>query len=83
MLEAGMLGLAGAAAGALTGGLFALINAGLRFGNDALISLSWGAVGKSFLVATGVGCLLSLLGVLYPAYVAARMQPVEAMRVEQ
>jgi len=26
---------------------------------------------------------LSLLGVLYPAIVAARMQPVEAMRVEQ
>jgi ABC-type antimicrobial peptide transport system permease subunit len=29
-----------------------------------------------------VGCLLSLLGVLYPALVAARMQPVEAMRAE-
>jgi len=26
---------------------------------------------------------LSLLGVLYPAIIAARMQPVEAMRVEQ
>mgnify|MGYP007098398725 CR=1 FL=1 len=34
-------------------------------------------------VTHGVGCLLSLLGVLYPAIVAARMQPVEAMRVEQ
>ncbi|MFC1858077.1 ABC transporter permease [Thermodesulfobacteriota bacterium] len=83
ILEAGMQGLAGAVAGALTGGLFALLNAGLRFGNEALILLSWGAVGKSFLVATGVGCLLSLFGVLYPAYVAARMQPVEAMRTEQ
>jgi len=30
-----------------------------------------------------IGCVLSLLGVLYPAIVAARMQPVEAMRVEQ
>jgi ABC-type antimicrobial peptide transport system permease subunit len=39
------------------------------------------AVG-SLLFATGVGCLLSLLGVLYPAIVAARMLPVEAMRVE-
>jgi len=29
-----------------------------------------------------VGCFLSLLGVFYPALVAARMQPVEAMRVE-
>ena len=37
----------------------------------------------SLLTATAVGCLLSLIGVSYPAWVAARMQPVEAMRVEQ
>jgi ABC-type antimicrobial peptide transport system permease subunit len=37
----------------------------------------------SIFIAMGVGCLLSLLGVLYPALIAARMQPVEAMRVEQ
>jgi len=30
-----------------------------------------------------IGTTLSLLGVLYPALVAARMEPVEAMRVEQ
>jgi ABC-type antimicrobial peptide transport system permease subunit len=36
----------------------------------------------SVAIATGVGCLLSVLGVLYPAFVAARMQPVEAMRAE-
>jgi ABC-type antimicrobial peptide transport system permease subunit len=30
-----------------------------------------------------VGCFLSLIGVLYPAIVAARMQPVEAMRAEE
>jgi ABC-type antimicrobial peptide transport system permease subunit len=29
------------------------------------------------------GCVLSVIGVFYPALVAARMQPVEAMRVEQ
>ncbi len=37
----------------------------------------------SIVEATGIGIGLSLLGVLYPARVAARMQPVEAMRVEQ
>jgi len=42
-----------------------------------------GSLTVSILIATGVGCLLSLLGVLYPALIAARMQPVEAMRVEQ
>jgi ABC-type antimicrobial peptide transport system permease subunit len=38
---------------------------------------------SSFAIAVAVGCVLSLIGVLYPAIVAARMQPVEAMRVEQ
>lgn len=33
--------------------------------------------------AVAVGTSLSLLGVIYPALLAARMQPVEAMRVEQ
>jgi ABC-type antimicrobial peptide transport system permease subunit len=37
----------------------------------------------SFAIAVAVGCILSLAGVLYPAILAARMQPVEAMRVEQ
>jgi ABC-type antimicrobial peptide transport system permease subunit len=37
----------------------------------------------SVLSATFVGILLSLAGVMYPAIVAARMQPVEAMRVEE
>ena len=40
------------------------------------------ASGMNVGIAMAVGCLLSLLGVLYPALVAARMQPVEAMRAE-
>jgi hypothetical protein len=83
VLEAGMQGLAGAVAGALAGGAFALANALLRFGSEALRQASAADVGWSLAAATGVGVLLSLVGVLYPALVAARMQPVEAMRVEQ
>jgi ABC-type antimicrobial peptide transport system permease subunit len=49
----------------------------------ALTTLSWSNLAVSVGIAMVVGCLLSLLGVLYPALVAARMQPVEAMRVEQ
>lgn len=82
LLEAGMQGLVGSAIGAVSGGLFALLNAVLRFGMVAFTSLSWMEAAVSMLFATGVGCLLSLLGVLYPAIVAARMLPVEAMRVE-
>ena len=83
ILEAAMQGLAGAGAGALAGALFGLINGVLRFGFTAMTSISWISVIVSVFIALGVGCLLSLLGVLYPALIAARMQPIEAMRVEQ
>jgi len=83
LLEAGIQGLAGAGAGALIGGLFALINALITFGTVCTAFLSWPDVAVSVILAAGIGCVLSLLGVLYPAIVAARMEPVEAMRVEQ
>jgi len=83
VLEAGMQGLAGAGFGALLGAVAALFSALVRFGFVAWQNISWVAVLGSIGFATGVGCLLSLLGVIYPAAVAARMQPVEAMRVEQ
>ena len=82
LLEAGMQGGAGAALGSLAGAFFALVNAFLRFGSITLSTVAWAAVADSVLIATGVGFLLSLLGVLYPALLAAKMQPVEAMRSE-
>ncbi len=83
ILEASMQGLVGAVAGAFLGALFALASFGLRFGTPAISNLQWSGVAWSMILATGAGCLLSLIGVFYPALVAARMQPVEAMRVEQ
>jgi len=83
ILEAGMQGLAGAGVGACIGAAFSLANGWLRFGTVAISAVSWSNVVISIAIATAVGCLLSLLGVFYPALVAARMQPVEAMRVEQ
>jgi len=83
LLEAGMQGVAGAGVGSLLGGVFALLSGLLHFGGVALIHISWPHVVDSLLLATATGCFLSLLGVLYPALVAAKMQPVEAMRVER
>ena len=83
LIESGMQGVVGAGIGALAGGLCALANAVLRFGFKAVTVVIWQDVAVSISIATGVGLMLSLVGVLYPAILAARMQPVEAMRVEQ
>lgn len=83
LLEAGMQGLIGAAAGALAGGVFALINALIQFKLVAITHLDWKGAAASIGIAVGVGCFLSLLGVLYPAVLASKMQPVEAMRIEE
>jgi len=83
LLEAGMEGLGGACVGAVAGALFSLINALLSFGTVAVTTLSWTDVALSVISGIGVGFLLSLVGVMYPAIVAAKMQPVEAMRIEQ
>jgi hypothetical protein len=81
-LEAGMQGLVGGGIGALVGAFFSLITAATSFGTVALIQVSWLDVAGSVLWATLVGFFLSLVGVFYPAIVAAKMQPVEAMRTE-
>ena len=83
LLEAGMQGFVGATLGALSGTCFALAAGMMRFGAAALAYLNWSDLVVSMTMAMATGCLLSLLGVVYPALVAARMQPVEAMRVEQ
>ena len=82
LLEAFMQGLAGAAIGAVAGAAFALAGNALNYGFLALATPAPGDIAASVMLATGVGCLLSVVGVIYPAFVAARMQPVEAMRVE-
>lgn len=83
LLEAGMQGIAGAGVGSVVGALAALGNGLIRFGAAALAGLPWPDLLASIAAAAAIGCILSLAGVLYPALVAAKMAPVEAMRVEQ
>ncbi len=83
LLEAGMQGLAGAFAGALLGMVGAVAVGLLRYGLVAATALSLAGLLRVLAVSMAVGAGLSLLGVVYPAIVAARMRPVEAMRAQE
>jgi len=83
LIEAALQGVAGSLAGALLGCLVGVITSLVYYGNEALTYISWSTIGMTALYGLLTGTVLSLLGALYPAIVAARMQPVEAMRVDQ
>ena len=83
VLEALMQGVAGSVTGALLGVLAAAVSSTLNLGFEALTQAPLGTLLISATTAVIIGTTLSLLGVIYPAILAARMQPVEAMRVEQ
>lgn len=83
VLEAAMQGIAGSTIGALTGALAALLTAIGRFGFSSFAYIGADQILISILISVATGTTLSLIGALYPAIIAARMQPVEAMRAEQ
>jgi len=82
VLEALMQGLAGSSVGAIIGVISAAVSAAFTLGTSIFSSFPWLALLYSMLLSIVVGTGLSLIGVIYPAILAARMQPVEAMRLE-
>lgn len=82
LMEASMQGLAGSILGALLGLLVGLVVGAFRFGFDSWAYLSFANLGMSVMWAVLAGFGLSLVGVMYPAIVAARMRPVLALSAE-
>lgn len=80
LIEAAIQGLIGSFIGAVAGSVVALLIAFFRFGPILFDHLKAGPFFISMGYAVVLGSLLSILGVLYPAFVAARMQPVDAMK---
>jgi hypothetical protein len=83
LLESVFQGLVGSAAGVVVGLGMALGATAVAYSGRlgaAFGAAPWGTVALDVAVAVGVGLVLSVAGALYPAYVAARMQPVDAMR---
>jgi len=83
LLESLLVGLVGSVGGTLIGWLLGLGQAGvsLEFGllSPRHLAMPW--VGPAP-VALAAGTVMTVISAAYPTYVAARMDPVEAMRVE-
>ena len=82
LLESVLVGLIGSLLGAVLGYVFTLLQVGLLLEFSMLSARLCLDALRTLPVAVGAGTALTVLAAIYPAYVAARMKPVDAMRVE-
>lgn len=83
LLESGMLGLVGALLGFVLGLLVAMTGGLLQFAGFAIVYFPYSQIGTVFAWSFLTGIVLAVVGTLYPAILAARMNPVDALRVEE
>jgi len=83
LVESVFIGVVASAAGVAGGYLLTILGMGISlgfgtiWGGHMLMPLVWGMP-----IGVGAGTLITVLAAAYPAYVAAKMKPVDAMRAE-
>ena len=82
ILESSLQGFAGGVFGGVIGFMLAIVRSSVRYGAMALNNLPWAEGFAVFGICLVVGVGLSVVAAIYPAWVAARLAPMEAMRVE-
>jgi ABC-type lipoprotein release transport system permease subunit len=82
LIESLFQGGVGTVIGILVGLLLSLAAATASYGAAAWNNLPWADLGLGVLISLAIGVGLTVAGAVYPAWQAARMQPIEAMRVE-
>lgn len=83
LIESSFQGLIGTALGITLGFLLTFIRSLFSYGWYALTYFPAVRIGTYAVAAVVIGFVLSVVAALYPAYRAANMEPVEAMRVEE
>jgi len=82
LIESAFQGVAGALIGVTLGLALSMISAAVTFGQFAWANVPAGRIATSLAWCVLVGVGLTVAGAVYPAWQAARMQPIEAMRVD-
>jgi putative ABC transport system permease protein len=82
LIESLFQGVVGTIVGVLMGLLLSMGNMSTSYGTYAWKNVPWHSIVASIAICFGVGIFLTVAGALYPAWQAARMQPIEAMRAE-
>ncbi len=83
LFESALVGLAGSVLGVVAGLLVAIALGFAEFGGQVFARMSFDAITWKLLGTFLVGMLLTTLGAAVPAWIAARMPPMEAMRGEK
>jgi cell division protein FtsX len=82
ILESCMQGLAGGLVGTVLGLILGLLRTWAGYGTMALATFPWSSVLAIGGISLVMGVVLSAIAAVYPAWVAARLAPMEAMRIE-
>jgi len=82
-IESSLQGVAGTILGCILGLAVALTAAGSNYHRYVLTFFPWLVAAVSLAVSLLIGTLLSVVAAILPAYMAAKKQPVDAMRVEE
>ncbi|HEX4125534.1 MAG TPA: FtsX-like permease family protein [Tepidisphaeraceae bacterium] len=82
LLESLFQGTVGTVIGVIIGVILSILAAASSYGSFAWKEFPTGQIALAFLICLLVGIGLTVAGAVYPAWQAARMQPIEAMRVE-